>query len=120
MQSSVAESMRRVLMAMVCVTLMLIPSVSADLITRVELRDGGVLAERDLGIRTGAVSPDGMDVLIAGMDGYARLLSADEALPGPSSKLNRPFLFLDANAADDLNTLRYSCQAKKPEASAAF
>jgi len=79
MQSSVAESMRRVLMAMVCVTLMLIPSVSADLITRVELRDGGVLAERDLGIRTGAVSPDGMDVLIAGMDGYARLLSADEA-----------------------------------------
>ena len=66
-------------MAMVCVTLMLIPSVSADLITRVELRDGGVLAERDLGIRTGAVSPDGMDVLIAGMDGYARLLSADEA-----------------------------------------
>lgn len=79
MQSSVAVSMRRVLMAMVCVTLMLIPSVSADLITRVELRDGGVLAERDLGIRTGAVSPDGMDVLIAGMDGYARLLSADEA-----------------------------------------
>ena len=79
MQSSVAESMRRVLMAMVCVTLMLIPSVSADLITRVELRDGGVLAERDLGIRTGAVSPDGMDVLVAGMDGYARLLSADEA-----------------------------------------
>lgn len=79
MQSSVAESMRRVLMAMVCITLMLLPSVSADLVTRIELRDGGVLAERDLGIRTGAVSPDGMDVLIAGMDGYARLLSADEA-----------------------------------------
>ena len=64
MQSSVAESMRRGLMAMVCITLMLLPSVSADLVTRIELRDGGVLAERDLGIRTGAVSPDGMDVLI--------------------------------------------------------
>lgn len=79
MQSSVAESMRRILIAMLCVTLMLLPSASAELVTRIELRDGGVLAERDLGIRTGAVSPDGMDVLIAGMDGYARLLSADEA-----------------------------------------
>lgn len=79
MQSWVAESMRSVLIAMVCVSLMLIPSVSADLITRIELRDAGVLADQDLGIKAGAVSPDGMDVLIAGADGYARLLSADEA-----------------------------------------
>ncbi len=58
---------------------MLLPLASADLVSRVELTDAGSLAEDDLGIKVGAVSPSGEDILIAGMNGYARLLSAKEA-----------------------------------------
>ena len=46
---------------------------------RVQLTDAGALADGDLGVTVGAVSPDGKDVLIGGMNGYARLLSAEEA-----------------------------------------
>ena len=58
---------------------LLAPLASADLLTRIELEDAGALGESDLGIKVGAVSPDGMDVLVGGMNGFARLLSADEA-----------------------------------------
>ena len=58
---------------------MLLPLASADLVSRVELSDAGSLAEDDLGIKVGAVSPSGEDILIAGMNGYAHLLSAKEA-----------------------------------------
>lgn len=58
---------------------MLLPLASADLVSRVELTDAGSLAEDDLGIKVGAVSPSGEDILIAGMNGYAHLLSAKEA-----------------------------------------
>jgi len=58
---------------------LLAPLASADLLTRIELEDAGALGEIDLGIKVGAVSPDGMDVLVGGMNGFARLLSADEA-----------------------------------------
>ena len=37
------------------------------------------LEDNDLGIHAGAVSPDGLHVLIAGEEGYARLLSAENA-----------------------------------------
>ena len=43
------------------------------------MTDAGSLAEDDLGIKVGAVSPSGEDILIAGMNGYAHLLSAKEA-----------------------------------------
>ena len=58
------------------VFIMLLPLASADLVSRVELTDAGSLAEDDLGIKVGAVSPSGEDILIAGMNGYAHLLSA--------------------------------------------
>lgn len=61
------------------VFIMLLPLASADLVSRVELTDAGSLAENDLGIKVGAVSPSGEDILIAGMNGYAHLLSAKEA-----------------------------------------
>ena len=61
------------------VFIMLLPLASADLVSRVELTDAGSLAEDDLGIKVGAVSPSGEDILIAGMNGYAHLLSAKEA-----------------------------------------
>ncbi len=61
------------------VVLLTIPLASADILSRIELQDAGSLGESDLGITVGAVSPDGQDVLIGGLNGYARLLSADEA-----------------------------------------
>lgn len=61
------------------VVLLTIPLASADILSRIELKDAGSLGENDLGITVGAVSPDGQDVLIGGLNGYARLLSADEA-----------------------------------------
>ncbi len=61
------------------VLLMMGPTASAEMVSRIELSDAGALGETDLGITTGDVSPDGMDVLVGGMNGYARLLSADDA-----------------------------------------
>jgi len=70
----------RLVLALGLAFLVLQPTVNAEeLVTRVALDDVGALGESDLGIRVGAVSPDGTDVLVAGMDGFARLLSADEA-----------------------------------------
>ena len=66
-------------MAVGLLLVLLAPLASADLLTRIELEDAGALGESDLGIKVGAVSPDGMDVLVGGMNGFARLLSADEA-----------------------------------------
>ena len=56
------------------VLLMIGPTASAEMVRRIELSDAGALGESDLGITTGEVSPDGMDVLVGGMNGYARLL----------------------------------------------
>jgi hypothetical protein len=67
-------------MALVLTGLMFTPFVNAEeFVTRVALTDQGALGEADLGIRAGAVSPDGNDVLVVGMEGFARLISADEA-----------------------------------------
>ena len=67
------------LVAFGLVLIMLAPLASGDVISRVQLEDAGVLSETDLGIVVGAVSPDGQDILIGGLNGYARLLSADDA-----------------------------------------
>lgn len=61
------------------VAVLLLPLASADLLTRIDLEDAGALGESDMGITVGAVSPDGMDVLVGGLNGYARLLSAEDA-----------------------------------------
>jgi hypothetical protein len=65
--------------ALFVLLLFLIPTVSAEAVTRIELSDAGVLGEADLGIKVGEVSPDGSSVLIAGINGYARVLSATAA-----------------------------------------
>jgi hypothetical protein len=59
--------------------LMLVPSVPAQMDSLVQLKLEDTLEDNDLGINTGAVSPDGLHVLIAGEEGYARLLSANDA-----------------------------------------
>ena len=61
------------------VLVMMLPLVSADLTSRVELEHQGTLSDTDLGITVGAISPSGEDVLIGGLNGYARLLSASQA-----------------------------------------
>ena len=66
-------------LALSLVLLMLTPLASGEMVSRIELTDAGALGENDLGITVGEVSPDGSDVLVAGMNGYARLLSADDA-----------------------------------------
>ena len=43
------------------------PLASADLVSRIELEDAGALGESDLGIKVGAVSPDGQDILVGGI-----------------------------------------------------
>ena len=66
-------------LALSLVLLMLTPLASGEMVSRIELTDAGALGENDLGVTVGEVSPDGSDVLVAGMNGYARLLSADDA-----------------------------------------
>ena len=61
------------------VLVMMLPLASADLTSRVELEHQGTLSDTDLGITVGAISPSGEDVLIGGLNGYARLLSASQA-----------------------------------------
>ena len=61
------------------VVLILAQSVAAESVTRISLYHAGELAETDLGITTGEVSPDGLQVLVGGANGYARLLSAEHA-----------------------------------------
>ena len=58
---------------------MLVPSVPAETESVIELKLEDTLEDNDLGIHAGAVSPDGLRVLIAGEEGYARLLSAENA-----------------------------------------
>ena len=61
------------------VALLLTSLASAELVSRVQLEDAGSLGDSDIGLKTGAVSPNGEDILVAGMNGYARLLSAEDA-----------------------------------------
>ena len=60
------------------VALLLTSLASAELVSRVQLEDAGSLGDSDIGLKTGAVSPNGDDILVAGMNGYARLLSAED------------------------------------------
>ena len=66
-------------LAVVLVGVLMMPVATAELTSRIELVDRGTLYDTDLGITVGSVSPDGQDVLLGGLNGYARLLSADEA-----------------------------------------
>lgn len=66
-------------LAAVLVGVLMMPVATAELTSRIELVDRGTLNDTDLGITVGSVSPDGQDVLLGGLNGYARLLSADEA-----------------------------------------
>ena len=66
-------------LAVVLVGVLMMPVATAELTSRIELVDRGTLNDTDLGITVGSVSPDGQDVLLGGLNGYARLLSADEA-----------------------------------------
>lgn len=69
--------MRRV--AIILCFLMLMPLVGATAETTVEINVERKLANYDLGINGGALSPNGNFVLIYGEDGYAHLLSAKNA-----------------------------------------
>ena len=66
-------------LAVVLVGVLMMPVATAELTSRIELVDRGTLYDTDLGITVGSVSPDGQDVLLGGLNGYARLLSADQA-----------------------------------------
>ncbi|MCH1616107.1 MAG: hypothetical protein L7R83_01195, partial [Candidatus Poseidonia sp.] len=70
---------RQTWLAIGLLTVLLAPLATADLVSRIELEDAGALGDSDLGIKVGAVSPNGQDVLIGGMNGFARLLSAEDA-----------------------------------------
>ena len=58
---------------------LLVPSVPAESQSLIQLKLEDTLEDNDIGVHTGALSPDGLWVLIAGEEGYARLLSAEDA-----------------------------------------
>lgn len=58
---------------------LLMPFSSAELVSRVDLEDKGAFQDSDIGIKTGTVSPNGEHVLLGGLNGFARLISAQEA-----------------------------------------
>jgi hypothetical protein len=71
--------MRKASIALLMMLLMIVPSVQSQPESLIDLKLEDTLSDNDLGIKTGAVSPDGLRVLIAGEDGYAHLLSAIDA-----------------------------------------
>ena len=71
--------MRKASIALLMMLLMMVPSVQSQPESLIDLKLEDTLSDNDLGIKTGAVSPDGLRVLIAGEDGYAHLLSATDA-----------------------------------------
>ncbi|DAC32175.1 MAG TPA: WD40 repeat domain-containing protein [Candidatus Poseidoniales archaeon] len=72
-------AMRRSMLVLGVLMLMLLQSVPAESESLIQLKLEDTLEDNDLGLHAGALSPDGLWVLIAGEDGYARLLSADDA-----------------------------------------
>ena len=58
---------------------MLLPLASAQVDTTVNITLERRLSDFDLGLNGGVVSPNGLSVLIFGADGYARILSAENA-----------------------------------------
>lgn len=71
--------MRKASIALLMMLLMMVPSVQSQPESLIDLKLEDTLSDNDLGIKTGAVSPDGLRVLIAGEDGYAHLISATDA-----------------------------------------
>lgn len=70
--------MRRAL-ALALMAVLFLPLAQADVTTRIQMRDAGVLGETDLGILGGALSPDSQTVLLYGQDGFVHLVSATSA-----------------------------------------
>ena len=62
--------MRKASIALLMMLLMIVPSVQSQPESLIDLKLEDTLSDNDLGIKTGAVSPDGLRVLIAGEDGY--------------------------------------------------
>lgn len=61
-----------------CLAILLIPSsIASKSVVDLEIEES--LSDTDLGILAGAVSPNGESVLVVGLDGYARELSAFDA-----------------------------------------
>ena len=61
-----------------CLAILLIPSsIASKSVVDLEIEES--LSDSDIGIRAGALSPDGESVLVVGLDGYARELSAVDA-----------------------------------------
>jgi len=69
--------MRRVAIALVLI--MLLPSVMAEPDATVDIVIERYLADYDIGIDGGAISPDGKVVLLFGVEGYAHLIKAVDA-----------------------------------------
>ena len=56
-----------------CLAILLIPSsIASKSVVDLEIEES--LSDSDIGIRAGALSPDGESVLVVGLDGYAREL----------------------------------------------
>ena len=71
--------MRRLALFLVILILLPIVALANDPERTVDINIERQLADFDIGINGGEISPDGTKVLIFGEDGYARLLSAENA-----------------------------------------
>lgn len=63
----------------VCLLILLLPSVPAEPESLLQLELVDTLGDSDIGLNAGAVSPNGLSVLLIGEDGYAHLISAFHA-----------------------------------------
>ena len=65
--------------AFVLLAILLLPIASAEIVSTVDLTNHGGIEDIDLGINAAKISPSGTTVILAGAEGYAHIISAEDA-----------------------------------------
>lgn len=65
--------------AFVLLAILLLPIASAEIVSTVDLTNHGGIEDIDLGINAAKISPSGTTVILVGAEGYAHIISAEDA-----------------------------------------
>ena len=65
--------------AFVLLAILLLPVASAEIVSTVDLTNHGGIEDIDLGINAAKISPSGTSVILVGAEGYAHIISAEDA-----------------------------------------
>lgn len=65
--------------AFVLLAILLLPIASAEIVSTVDLTNHGGIEDIDLGINAAKISPSGTTVILVGAEGYAHIISAENA-----------------------------------------